>query len=395
MKPKALIDNLKGGSTGGKESGAAWGKSPRPSADQLPEWAREFQGSEWAATPNPKASKSKRERRARLLMTLMLGSLPVSLLSCLMSVALRPSAAPVAPPTDQIAQPAAPTVSKGREQARIVAQQWLAEGGVSPRAVIWQDFKQSHLSCAAQDASAGASGKCEEHFFRVRIDGQSKEWMRLTVTINPLTGTEVGVHMLAEESVPADDRPLWDRQQGSTAELESVRIGLEEDFDEAVAGWAESWTSGFTEEDNLEGEEKPWFGLNGWKVIPDSVSRLSTLQIGATTSYLVTVEFSVAQVCIDIDDLESAGSGYNPPLCEEECASTEDSDSGRETQTGSYREIDIPGSGSVKVCDSLLDITSDLHMAVDDRSEVAVEEYGAVGTLEPGLLSQQAQSAAV
>ena len=393
----------------------SWGSSPTPSADELPEWTREFQSSDWTSTPNPRASKSRQQRRARLLMRLMLASLPLSLISCLVAMTGRSSSDPVVQEDDT--QDLQALFSRAHDQAQIVAEKWLAEGGVLPLSMIWQGFKPSHLTCEPQleplpadenEADGGVPAalgdpalgdpaalvRCEEHLFRAHIERRGRErygseWVQVTVTINPLTGTAAGVHMLLEESQLTQDKPLWDKQPNRT----KADLGFSDDYlGAAIEEWASAWTAGWAPEQQktlyeLAGVEvgdignlnrlgeKPWFGLPGWEVIPGSVERLSQMVIAeGSESYLVTVGFDIAQRCTTHTEDPVDVVDYDSPRCLDECPEPEQ-------DHRSFRD------GGLEVCGSSLAMTADLHISIEEDT-VKVVEYGAVGTLDPEQIAQ-------
>ena len=371
-------------------------------------------------------------------MRCMLASLPLSLVSCLMSVASRSSSEPAAPP----APAAAPETPQAMGQSRIVAQRWLADGGLEVLSMTWQGFEQSHLPCSPQPADGeaameqppldggGAPGgeppRCEEHMFRVQTLTRGSgvdRWVRVRVTIDPSTGAVAGVHMTADESQLSSERPVWGTQPGSGADGDGLTESLRGILDATAAEWASAWALGWKndsqealrklagadgEESDGPPDERAWLGMIGWEAIPDSVKVLSRLMVGPSgpppSPYLITVEFKLAQRCVWLDEQSVNDDGYDnmgkmhdyyPPRCADECP-TPDADAGDADAGDGFTVLDEAAGRAV--CDRTLSVSADLHVEIDRGEDtVTVVDYGEVGAFAPAqiLLDRQGRAAAV
>lgn len=418
-------------SKGGK--GGLWGRSPRLSPEEIPEWAREFQEQGWSAAPNPQAIQSKQQRRARMMLWLILASLPVSLLSCVIAITRSSSPPPVISETDD-----ANRVPQAQIQAQIVAQDWLQSSGLRPETMIWQGFEESNLPCTprtaattaattAEEATAAVNTdtittttpdpdttiKCEEHTFRAHL-AQNNQWVKITVTLHPRDGTVAGVHILAEPQ-PAIERPVWNRQP----RYEEVAV-LPSTFITTATDWITAWTTNDQKTlrdlaryvhigSNESFPEFAWFGLPGWLVVPDSATNSEdNLDVSSATpitvlskigpkeknvpfsQYLVTVQFSIALECIQQSVVipntpegspsdSSEENGYQVPRCAE-CPGSAISPTGStntnfETQSNNRNEPIIvtdliTGEPTGRTtCGNVLNITTDLHLEQEPSSE--------------------------
>lgn len=421
-----------------------WGQSPRSQPENLPEWAQQFQENNWRATPNPRAQASKQQRRARLLLRLILVSLPVSLLSCLFSISRSSSPPPVVPVTADSSS----GVPQAQTQAQIVAQEWLNTGQLNVKTLIWQGFKQSALTCVEEVnvttttiiTTDAVTSKCEEHIFRAQLT-DNDQWVKITVTLHPQTGNLAGVHMLTE-APPPNKKPTWNEQPG----YETFAV-LPDNFPKTALDWATAWTTNdqnvlrqlgkYTPERIREiPPEYSWFGMPGWLLVkpeeateqesPDNdttpgnnIEVLAVLKGTSpadspadTSFYLVTIQFTIALECLTRSvastTQEEDGdpeSDYQIPRCAE-CPElnlvglTATSDSGFANQVNNqrYEPVDNEISGTTKSsCEGILDMTVDLQVELTESSETATEfnpdlfvlDYGPVGTLDPGQIFHQ------
>ena len=417
---------------GAQAAGGRWGKSPRLSPDELPDWAQEFQGSGWAATPNPQAERSRQQRRVRLLMWLMVSALPVSLLSCLFSVAAGGgSSSSLSTGTGSEVADSSTTAPKAQARARFLAKQWLDGGGLEYEAVTWQGYSESFLPCAEQPPSG-----CETHIFKTRLvnwgwkpvseqpeggenvfrrlltvptdnkpnqlqetgtstwvqleDGKWVEvgtwigeeevkngtWVRVAVTLDPLTGKAAGISMTVEDASGqnlSNGQPAWEDNADFRGEDgESFEMAVKEKIRE----WAQAWTTGdqkalhglhghdaTTLPDEGSALSYPWFGLPGWALSypdysdPDSPEEPPIS--GYYPNYLATAVFSIYQQC------------NNDPLSPDGAISCGDCS----VVINSQR------------CDGDLGVIMDLKLEARlgqfGGFEIVVKEYGAVGTLSP------------
>lgn len=411
-----------------------WGQSARPSSEDLPEWAQEFREYDWSAVPNPQAQKSKQQRRARLLLRLMLASLPISLIACFFALT-RSATSSVA--TGNVAS----GVPQAKAQAELVTQQWLNAGGLQSGALIWQGFTQSNLPCVAQtpDISitanvttttavsttttvAGEIIQCEEHTFRTQLVDDN-QWIKIIVTLHPQNGVIAGIHMRTE-TPPSDKRPTWDNQPSYDTEAK-----LPPTLMPTALKWATAWaTNNQNDLRELAGYEPPprstddppvfsWFGLPGWVIFPHSeysqesnsenalvdtptIALLST--VTNTQQYISTIQFSVARECVsrsaispespditDTSELDIDTIDYQIPRCAE-CPkpimqSTSAANTENQANNGDlYIEI-----ADKTMCTAILNITVDLLVKKKEETESEYEpdllvlQYGAVGTIDP------------
>lgn len=407
-----------------------WGQSPRSQPEDIPEWARQFQENDWRATPNPRAQASKQQRRARLLLRLILASLPVSLLSCLFSISRSSSPPPVVP----VATDSSSGVPQAQTQAQIVAREWLHDGRLNAKTLIWQGFKQSALTCVEEAEEAegadvatttttilatdAAASRCEEHTFRAQL-ADNDRWMRITVTLHPRTGSVAGVHMLTE-APPPDRRPTWNGQPGY-----ETPAPLPGNFPGVASDWAVAWTTndqsvlrqlgGYEPEIGEIPPQYRWFGMPGWLLVkpvetteretPDGQGSGATpggdIEILAvlrgpspadspagSSLYLVTVQFTIALECLTrsvVSDTREEegdpGGGYQIPRCAEcpeldSAGLTAASGGGSTGRVGEqrYEPVDNETGGTVKSsCEGVLGMTVDLHVESTESSETATE----------------------
>ena len=371
-----------------KSTGRIWGLSPRPTAEDLPEWAKDFHGPGWAATPNPEAAASKQQLKARLLLGSILAALPVSLLSCI--IATRSSSAPAQPETTRSAE-----WSLARSEADLEAQRWLSAGGIKSSALTWRESRESLLPC-----TEGAM--CEEHIFTALLDEGTR--VLLVVTVDPVEGAIAGVHMLEEpqisESTPEElseqqrdtqkpnKRPVWSDSR-SKAVNEPVTM---ENLQQRIHTWASAWakrdlrtlaelagvTTGVGQNPNdtelgappsaagaLE-SPRPRFdafvlGNKWWRVPLESVEVLSLVEGPSPSMQLATAAFSLRRECTD-GPVENDG-GPRAPMCSE-CSTR--------------------SSAGQRLCDGSLDMAADLWIEAS-RTPVQVRGSAHVGGLDPRI----------
>ena len=371
--------NFKRGTGGNK----GWGSSPRPTAEDLPDWARDFQGPGWAATPNPEAVASKKQRKAVLYLVLMLAPLPVSLLSCVIALGAGSGSSTATTPVTVVTAPPATDWSPTRTDAEIAAQRWLRTGGVEAAGWAWRDSRTSLLPCFY-------NFPCEEHLFAVELEkatADGRDRVLLAITIDPATGSVAGVSMLDEDALEEEEqetedgdepedppdraRPVW---SDSREEPES---GLPAGHMDKIVAWASAWaTRDTTALAELAGDATPTtdaelnaaaesigvFALASrwWKLHPPGgVEVVSLVSAGLSGDlYIATVAFSLAEECSDIA-ADTTG-GPPAPLCSE-CSTR---------------------STAQNLCDGRLDMTADLLIEAD-RQHIYVLESSHVGGLDP------------
>ena len=364
-----------------------WGKSPRHGTQDLPEWTKDFQQSGWAATPNPEAGASKQEFRARLMLWLILASLPISLLSCVIALPRQESSAPG---QSQISATASTEWSLARSEAQVEAYRWLRSGGLDPTALAWRESRASLLPC-----SDGVS--CEVHFFTTLLgDG---ERALLAVTVDPVTGIIAGVN-ITEEPEPEGEPdqqsdedepvgpPLWSDSMEDASDGKPL-----EDIEARISEWASAWArrdlrdlaelaggntvSGQGPEDagtdansadsDPSDPDAPQLdafvlGDSWWVLNPAENVEVSSLVEGPSPSMLLaTATFSLVRECT-VDSVADDSGGPRAPRCSE-CS----------TRVSASQK---------RFCDGSLDITADLWIEAS-RPPVLVQGSAYVGGLDP------------
>ena len=216
-------------------------KEQKKVADQMG-WA-EGEDFGWDRIRNPEAHATRQQNISRLILILVLLSLPFSLVSCLVAFTATQSGSEAPVTVESYEHPWEPQASIAAEEG---VKRWLAESGMNP---VWlRSIRQTRSILSCDPAGAPA---CEEHLLIVEID--DGVILRIGALLHPDTAEFRTPPWIigygGETSDPWNDEAS---RLGSTTtptwSVVSPKAELPDNAEQALVRWARTWVEGTPEQ---------------------------------------------------------------------------------------------------------------------------------------------------